>query len=194
MGPGPEMVMLTRAGADGIVGLRNETCTVPRRLLPALLLLLFAAPAQAVIIDSGDGTGNTTAPADDPGFDHLGTKGGTSVIYVGYGWVLSAAHVGLGDVVFGSVTYPALSGSRIVLIHSGTTPADLELFRIDPAPPLSPPPIRASEPALDDPVIMIGNGRNRGDPLSVFLPLRWTTGTTGDPAAQCAGEPTWSSR
>jgi cysteine-rich repeat protein len=139
--------------------------------LPALLLpLLLAAPAQAVLIDSGDGTGNTTAPADDPGFDHVGTKGGTSVIYVGYGWVLSAAHVGMGDVVLGGVSYPALSGSRIVLIHSGTTEADLELFRIDPAPSLSPLPIRASEPALDDPVIMIGNGRNRGDALSVFPP------------------------
>jgi len=144
---------------------------VLRRLLPTLLLsLLFTAPAQAVLIDSGDGTGNTTAPADDPGFDHLGTKGGTSVIYVGYGWVLSAAHVGLGTVVLGGVSYPALSGSRIVLIHSGTTPADLELFRIDPAPSLPPLPIRASVPAVDDTVTMIGNGRDRGDALYVFSP------------------------
>ena len=92
------------------------------------------------------------------------------MIYVGHGWVLSAAHVGLGDVVLGGVTYPALSGSRIVLIHSGTTEADLELFRIDPAPSLPSLPIRASEPAVDDPVIMIGNGRDRGDALSVFPP------------------------
>jgi cysteine-rich repeat protein len=150
---------------------RSEIYTVLKRLLPALLLpLLLAAPAQAVLIDSGDGTGNTTAPADDPGFAHVGKKGTLSVVYVGYGWVLSAAHVGLGDVLLGGVTYPALSGSRIVLIHSGTTYADLELFRIDPAPPLPPLPIRASEPAVDDPVIMIGNGRNRGDAVSVFPP------------------------
>jgi hypothetical protein len=139
-------------------------------LLALLLPLLLTAPAEAVIIDLPDGTGNTTAPADDPGFAHVGTKGALSVIYVGYGWVLSAAHVGLGDVVFGAVTYPALSGSRIVLIHSGATEADLELFRIDPAPPLSPLPIRASQPAINDPVIMIGNGRNRGAPVSVYPP------------------------
>ena len=173
LGRDASIVMLPRARADGIVRPRRETCTVLRQLLPALLLpLLFTAPAQAVLIDSGDGTGNTTAPADDPGFGHVGKKSTLSVIYVGYGWVLSAAHVGLGDVVLGGVTYPALSGSRIVLIHSGTTQADLELFRIDPAPSLPPLPIRASEPAVDDPVIMIGNGRNRGDALSVFRPSK----------------------
>ena len=150
---------------------RSETYTVLRRLPPALLLLLLlTAPAQAVLIDSGDGTGNTTPPADDPGFDHVGKKVGLGVIYVGYGWVLSAAHVGMDDVVFAGVPYPALSGSRIVLIHSGTTQADLELFRIGPAPSLPPLPIRASEPGLDDPVIMIGNGYGRGDALSIFPP------------------------
>ena len=164
-----------------------------RWLLPALLLL-FTAPAQAVLIDSGDGTGNTTAPADDPGFAHVGTKFTLGVIYVGYGWVLSAAHVGLGDVVLEGVSYPALSGSRIVLIHSGTTAADLELFRIDPAPSLPPLPIRALAPAVDDPVIMIGNGRDRGNALPSFLPLRWTMATTGNPAGRCAGEPMWSTR
>ena len=42
----------------------------------------------------GDGTGNVTAPPDDPGWDHLGTKGGTTVVYVGNRWVLTAHHVG----------------------------------------------------------------------------------------------------
>jgi hypothetical protein len=37
--------------------------------LPALLL---PAAAAAVLIDSGDGTGNTTAPSPDPGWDHVG--------------------------------------------------------------------------------------------------------------------------
>ncbi len=149
--------------------------TLLRRLLPALLLPLLllpflSGPAGAVLIGPGDGTRNTTAPADDPGFVHVGKKTALSAIYVGYGWVLSAAHVGIGNVVLGGVSYPALSGSRIVLIHSGTTEADLELFRIDPAPSLPPLPIRVAEPAVNDPVIMIGHGRDRGDAVSVFPP------------------------
>ena len=42
------------------------------RFLPlaVLLHLVLAATAGAVIIDSGDGTGNTSAPADDPGWVH----------------------------------------------------------------------------------------------------------------------------
>ena len=40
-----------------------------RLLAHALACLAFALPAGAVIIDTVDGTGNTTAPVDDPGWD-----------------------------------------------------------------------------------------------------------------------------
>jgi cysteine-rich repeat protein len=144
---------------------------VPMRSFAALLaVLLLSLDASAVIIDSGDGTGNTTAPVDDPGFESVGKRGSLTGIYLGYGWVLTAAHVGDGDIVLGGVTYPAVSGSKIVLIHSGSLYADLALFRIDPAPALLPLSIRASAPSPDDEVVMIGQGRNRGDPLSFFNP------------------------
>ena len=60
----------------------------------AILLLLAAAtlPAQAVIIDSGDGTGNTSAPADDPGWANVGQNAGFSGVYLGDGWILTAQH------------------------------------------------------------------------------------------------------
>jgi cysteine-rich repeat protein len=151
---------------------RSENRTVLRRIFPALLLsLLLAAPVGAVLIDSGDGSGNTTAPPDDPGFAYVGRKVSLTVIYVGYGWVLSAAHVGdLGTVVIGGVGYTPMSGTRTVLIQSGAIQADLELFRITTAPPLPPLPIRASTPALNDPVIMVGNGRDRGAAFSLYPP------------------------
>ena len=51
-----------------------------------------------MIIASGDGTGNTTAPADDPGFAHVGNRGGLTGVYLGRRWVLTANHVGEGDI------------------------------------------------------------------------------------------------
>lgn len=144
---------------------------VPIRSFAALLaVLLLSLDASAVIIDSGDGTGNTTAPVDDPGFASVGTRGSQTGIYLGYGWVLTASHVGSGDTIFGGVTYPAITGSQIVLVHSGSVLADLALYRVDPVPPLSPLVIRASTPSVNDEVVMIGQGRNRGDPFSFFDP------------------------
>ena len=51
-----------------------------------------------MIIASGDGTGNTTAPADDPGFANVGNRGGLTGVYLGRRWVLTANHVGEGDI------------------------------------------------------------------------------------------------
>ena len=67
-----------------------------QRLVAALLLaFLTALPARAVLIDSGDGTGNTTAPADDPGWSSVGrTANGLNGIHLGFGWIVTAAHVG----------------------------------------------------------------------------------------------------
>jgi hypothetical protein len=44
----------------------------------------FAAGAAAVIIDSGDGTGNTSAPSPDPGFANVGTRySAYGAVYIG---------------------------------------------------------------------------------------------------------------
>ncbi len=132
------------------------------------LLLLFAAlswlapQANAVLIDSGDGSENTSAPADDPGWNQLGSAGSLTAIYLGNGWVLSAAHVGFQDVVFGGVTYPKLEGSYVVVWHDSKHPTDLALWRLSPAPPLPGLPIRALPPMLDREAILIGKGQNRG--------------------------------
>jgi len=141
-----------------------------RPILGLLVGLLLALDAPAVIIDSGDGTGNTTAPIDDPGFANVGARGSLSGVYLGNGWVLTAAHVGSGDITFGGVSYPAVSGSKIVLIHSGSTEADLALFRVDPAPALAPLGICTSVPSLNADVTMIGNGLNRGAAFSFSNP------------------------
>jgi len=59
---------------------------------------------------SGDGTQNTTAPLDDPGWANLGIRGGISAVYLGNRRVVTAAHVGIGSVTFRGVLYDAIPG------------------------------------------------------------------------------------
>jgi hypothetical protein len=136
-----------------------------RILLGAVVVLALAwgAPAAAVIIASGDGTGNTSAPPDDPGFAHVGTKIGLSAVYIGDGWVLTANHVHPGDVEIEGVTYREVYDSEVRLLTDGVDPADLILFQIESDPGLPPLPIAMDPPAGE--VVMIGNGKNRGDPI-----------------------------
>ena len=103
----------------------------------AVLALAWGAPAAAVIIASGDGTGNTSAPADDPGFAHVAIKSGLSAVYIGDGWVLTANHVCSEtdpdpcDIEIGGVTYREVDDSRSRLLTDGVDPSDLILFRIE---------------------------------------------------------------
>lgn len=157
-----------------------------RCVLPVLALgLCLAWPARAVIIDLGDGTGNTSAPGDDPGWANVGTTpGGLTAIYIGYGWVLTANHVGLGDVVLGGETYEAVAGSYVQLENDTGPPPDLGVFRIDPKPSLPVLPISASTPSTSTDVVMIGHGRNRGSatswnppgPLGPYYGYEWGVG------------------
>jgi hypothetical protein len=138
------------------------------RLLPVLALgLCLAWPSHAVIVDSGDGTGNTSAPADDPGWAHVGTTaGGLTVIYLGNGWILTANHVGFGDVVLEGGSYQAVAGSYLRLENDSGPPPDLGVFRIRPSPGLPILPIRSSTPSPGTAVTMIGHGHNRGPSTS----------------------------
>ena len=135
------------------------------RAPPWLMLswvLLSVPPIHAVLIDSGDGTGNTSAPSPDPGWDHVGTPGGKTAVYLGNGVVLTADHVGPGDLRLGGVVYPLVPGSDVRIDNGDGTEADLVLFAVHPQPPLPPLTIAASPPSVGTPVVMIGRGRNRG--------------------------------
>jgi hypothetical protein len=148
----------------------------PAALAAALALALLVAspgPARAVIIDSVDGLGNTDAPADDPGWAYVGIRGGTTVVYLGLGWVLTANHVKLGEVLLDGVVYPAVPDSKIHLDPlPGTTQApDLAVFQIDPYPGWPLMPIRSLAPFPGQPAILIGQGKNRGAPTT------WDPGT-----------------
>ncbi len=135
-------------------------------LLAAGIVVAAGVPARAVIIASGNGTGNAVAPPDDPGWANLGVIGGLSAVYLGNGWVATARHVGANTTHFLAVPYSAVAGSEVQFETSPGILADLVVFKIEGEPPLPSLPIASAPPAVGADVIMAGNGRNRGAPLT----------------------------
>ncbi len=82
-------------------------------LLAALIFWSPLGDAQAVIIETGDGTGNITAPPDDPGWANMATRYDLTAVYLGRRWILTANHVGVGNVVLEGQTYLPVPGSAI---------------------------------------------------------------------------------
>ncbi|MBI2825641.1 MAG: PEP-CTERM sorting domain-containing protein [Planctomycetia bacterium] len=142
--------------------------------LPCLGMLLLASPAAAVIITAGDGTGNTIAPPDDPGFANVGMRGSGTVVYLGNKWVLTANHLGLGPVQFGQTVYNPVSGSSRLLTNPPgngfTANTDLLLYKIDGTPNLPSLSINGAAPAVNWQVTMIGRGRDRNGSEAFFTP------------------------
>jgi len=146
--------------------------------LAALILWLPFGDARAVIIETGDGTGNVIAPPDDPGWANLGTRGNLTVVYLGRRWVLTANHVGAGNVVLEGQTYSPVPGSAIQFENPDTSPADLMVFKIFGDPGLRRLDIASFLPVVGDPISAIGNGRNRGS-ATTFMGLggyNWGSG------------------
>lgn len=128
----------------------------------ALLLLLLAISAHAIVQSTGDGMGTITPPADDPGFGHVGTTGnGLTGVYIGNGWMLTAAHVGEQSLTLSGVTYPAVPGSMVQLEYSAGVFSDLVLVRLATEPPLPPLVLSGTSPALNNNVTMIGYAWDR---------------------------------
>ncbi|MGH0029044.1 MAG: trypsin-like serine protease [Myxococcota bacterium] len=145
-------------------------------LLVCLLAVsaLSARQAVAVVISTGDGTGNTTAPPDDPGFANVGrSSNNLTGVYLGNRWVLTAAHVGERDFTFDGIFYEAVPGSRVV-IDKGGTAADLAMVRLSGPPPPLPDLVLATAPiAVGEVATMIGNGWNREPNLTCWN-VNWT--------------------
>ena len=155
--------------------------------LLALGLCLVPTSALAVLISTGDGTGNTTVPSEHPGLANAGTIGALSGIYVRNGWVLTTDHVGVGPLLLDGVIYEPIPGSAVQFQNPDGTMADLITFKIEGLPPV-PDLLLAEQPlVVGDALTMIGNGRDRGLETSwngldgwEWLPtqsLRWGTNT-----------------
>lgn len=153
----------------------------------ALLLALWSVivpSARSVIIAGADGSINTGAPGNGAPWDHVGTIGGASGVYLGaYGdgyWVITANHVGVGNFTVNSTTYSAVGGSGRQI--GG---ADLLVFRLATEPPLTGLQLSATAPAAASSITMIGNGMNRDTNLTTWYvdngtnPDTWSTTSFG---------------
>jgi len=124
-----------------------------------------ARPARGVVIDRVNaGSANMTAPADDPGWNNVGAISIGAGVYLGYGWVLTANHIGSGaGITLGGVTYTMAPGTGHQLTNAGasgqSTFTDLYMFQLQGALPNLPAVrIASSAPANGDTVTMIGRG------------------------------------
>lgn len=143
---------------------------IPMKCLKLGVLIFLFVTVQpevlGVIISSGDGIGNTTAPADDPGWSNVGARGSSlSGVYLGNRWVLTGFHVGAGSLTLGGTTYSAEAGTSVRLTNPGglglSANTDLLMYQLSTDPLLPSLTISSSNPATGTDVTLIGNGRNR---------------------------------
>ena len=138
---------------------RLSASAIGRTLVGVAIWIAGVTPAAAVVVSTT--TANTSAPADDPGWANVGNAG----VYLGDRWVLTAFHVGAGDIRFGSQVYSPLPGSEVRLHNpagAGLTEfTDLLLYRLTADPGLPSLRVSSTAPPIGASVIMIGDGRDR---------------------------------
>lgn len=146
--------------------LRFRTLRVVAILLASWLL--FSADVNAVVIDVGDGSGNTTAPDDDPGFANAGLRGVGTAIYLGNRWVLTANHVGAGPVTFGDEVFTHIPDEVHRLKNPNSSQTDMLLMRLEEEPDLPSLRLGCKNLSLFTEVVLVGAGRDRNEELSFW--------------------------
>ncbi len=164
----------------------------PLAKLFTAITLATAPCAQAVLISSGDGSGNTSAGEVEFAFDNVGQRGSATAVYLGNGYVLTANHVGTGSVQLNGQTYEVEAGSTRRMQNpesSGlSTYTDLKVFRLTEIPELPALTIATEGVATGDHVIMVGNGYNRASEQTMWdvstktYPNVWTETTKANKA------------
>jgi len=130
-------------------------------VLFALSLTMLVAPAFAVILSVGEGNGNANLSVVTA-TRHVGALNGASGTHIGNGWILTANHVGPGEITLNGTVHPYIPGTDMRLETSPGVQADLLMFRVYPAPTLPALAIRTEPPVVGDPVLLVGNGNDRG--------------------------------
>jgi len=161
-----------------------------RLLAPFALACLLALPVSAMVLDTAN-PGNTSPPADDPGWDYVG-RTNFNAVYLGNGWVVGPEHtvddtdesLDLRFQSFNQCVYPGIPGSKVTLQNPPEGPTgtpDLAVWRIElegenpfapECPTLDLPvlPLRSEPIAPGEPVTFVTEGTNQGALQTVCFP------------------------
>jgi len=137
-----------------------------------LLSLLFLASmigsrAHAVVISSTSDAPNIISPGPGSGWDNVAHISGSSSVYLGNRWMITANHVSSTPVRFNDGRLFNLSvGSEVRIsnpANRGGGGADLRMFLLAEDPQLATLQISSASPSAGMQVMMIGAGLNRAD-------------------------------
>ncbi len=101
-------------------------------------------------------------PLTTQGWANVGVCNRWTAVYLGRGWVLTAAHVGVSNITLEGTKYAADIKSQKRVLNPDETETDLMLFRIDPVPDLPPVELSAETPIIGSEIILVGSGLGRG--------------------------------
>ena len=183
---------MARTGSSFGVGEGRMNRTLLFVALSGCLALAAARDARAVIISTGDGSGNTTAPPGLAGWANVGQVNGSSGVYLGNGYVATAAHVGKGSINLPGVgTFtPTADPAVPITTPGGGSNADLIVFKLSSNPALASLSL-GDTPADGDPLVMVGFGRNRATGLTMWDVNGSTWTETTNPALADASGYKW---
>jgi hypothetical protein len=149
--------LLMREGSPRSVVLLRTASAV----LCAWFALVALFPIRSAAVVDSYSPANTNAPTDGAPWDHVGTVNAASGIYIGNGWVVSAAHVGWGDFNLSGTTY-AFDGTSLRLTNADGSATDMVMFHLNPPPKLGSLILATNTPAAYSQVDMMGYGRIAG--------------------------------
>jgi hypothetical protein len=123
---------------------------------------------NAFAVVDANSASNTSAPPDGAPWSNVGEiGGGVGGVYIGGGWVLTAAHVGAANIALNG-TFFAYDGTSLRLTNSDGTQTDLVLFHLAALPPLPSLPLASVTPAALSQIDMIGFGFIAGSAQTNF--------------------------
>jgi hypothetical protein len=136
--------------------------------------------ARAIVVNTGADQTSDTVNASSwstgwsgtgvDGWDYVGSLGSAGTgggVYLGDGWVITAAHVGTGSGIY---TLDGISYNVVTSSAQSIGGSDLTMFQISPAsgslPALAPLTLSSSTPAAGTQIVMIGYGAGAATPTS----------------------------
>ncbi|MGC3989168.1 MAG: trypsin-like peptidase domain-containing protein [Chthoniobacteraceae bacterium] len=127
-----------------------------------------SSPTSTDVANWTTGWGTTNDASHITGWNYVGQVNGAGGVYLGNGWVLTAAHVGGGDFTLAGTTYSMIANSTQSVTNSSGT-ADFVLFKISTTLTLPALTISSTAPSTGtftksaDTVVMIGYGGGAGE-------------------------------